>query len=94
MSASQDYWLNINNQAIVRFSEPLNPGFVFWLRRRFRARVVSDGGERVRMTRQRPFTEAELEEIYCETEYRQQMVSNRRLPVPESVLEGRSTLVD
>ncbi|QJP03686.1 U exon, partial [Aviadenovirus cerasi] len=66
------YWLKINDQAIVRFAEPLNPGFVFWLRRRFRARVASDGGERVTMTRREPFNERELEEIYCETEHRQQ----------------------
>ncbi|AGL34694.1 U exon, partial [Fowl aviadenovirus B] len=66
------YWLKINDQAIVRYSEPLNPGYVFWLRRRYRARVVSDGGERVTITRREPFSAAELEEIYCETEHRQQ----------------------
>ncbi|BCZ16709.1 U-exon protein [Aviadenovirus bubonis] len=75
MEDPKKYWLNVNEQAIVRFSEPLNPGFVFWLRRRFRARVASDGGERVTVTRQEPFLSTELEEIYSETEHRQQMVS-------------------
>lgn len=74
MTTPRKYWLKLNDQATVRFDEPLNPGFVFWLRRRYRARVASDGGERVTVTRHEPFSEKELEEIYCETEYRQQKV--------------------
>ncbi|ADE58405.1 U exon protein [Fowl aviadenovirus E] len=73
--APKKYWLKVNDQAIVRFAQPLNPGYVFWIKRRFRARVVSDGGERVTITRREPFSEAELEELYCETEHRQQRVS-------------------
>lgn len=75
MVAPKKYWLKINDQAIVRFAQPLNPGYVFWLKRRFRARIASDGGERVVMTRREPFTDSELEELYCETEHRQQRVS-------------------
>ncbi|AP_000425.1 U exon, partial [Fowl aviadenovirus A] len=72
MSNPRKYWLRLNDQAVVRFDEPLNPGFVFWLRRRYRARVTSEGGERVTVTRREPFNDRELEEIYCETEHRQQ----------------------
>uniref|UniRef100_A0AB38ZPC5 U exon protein n=1 Tax=Psittacine aviadenovirus B TaxID=2169709 RepID=A0AB38ZPC5_9ADEN len=75
MSAPRKYWLKINDQALLRFDRPLNPGFVFWLRRRYRAHVKSDGGERTTVTRQEPFTGQELREIYSETDYRQQVVS-------------------
>nr|WGL40815.1 U exon [Tawny frogmouth aviadenovirus A] len=71
------YWLKVNEQAIVRFAEPMNPGFVFWLRRRFAARAVSHGGERVYLYRREPFSESELEELYWEIEYRQQRVGKR-----------------
>lgn len=70
--------MRLNDQSIVRFARPLNPGFVFWLRRRFRARVISEGGERVTVTRREPFSAEELEEIYWETEYRQQYVSDHQ----------------
>lgn len=75
MASTGKCWLRLNNQTIVRYNEPLNPYFVFWLRRRFRAKVMSDGGERITLTRQEPLTEEELEEIYLETEHRQQYVS-------------------
>lgn len=69
------YWMKLNNQRMFYFNMPLNPGFLFWLRRTYRARITSDGGERVTVTRQQPFSEKELEEIYLETEHRQQIVS-------------------
>lgn len=86
MTTSKDgepkkYWLKINDQALIRFEEPLNPGFVFWLKRRFRARVHSVGGERVTVRRKEPFTPQELEELYWETEYRQQRVSSSYLSI-------------
>lgn len=73
---SRTYWLTLNDQTKITFPYPLNPGFVFWLKRRFRGRVVSDGGERVSITRKEPFSDEELEEIYLETEHRQKIVSN------------------
>lgn len=91
MEIPRKHWLKINDQAIVRYAEPLNPGFVFWLRRRFRARIISDGGERVTMTRREPFSDAELQEIYFETEHRQQRVS---LPIPKYVFVSIGTLVE
>lgn len=77
LSPEKKYWMKLNNQGIVYFEVPLNPGFVFWLRRAFRAHVFSDGGERVTVTRREPFTDAELRDIYLETEHRQQVVSTR-----------------
>ncbi|QEJ80781.1 U-exon protein, partial [Southern Psittacara leucophthalmus aviadenovirus] len=67
------YWMNLNNQSMLYFDLPLNPGFIFWIKRNYRARVCSDGGERVTVTRQPPFNDKELEEIYLETEHRQQI---------------------
>ncbi|AXB73050.1 hypothetical protein QKD39_gp45 [Psittacine adenovirus 1] len=75
MATPKRYWLRVNDQALLRFDRPLNPGFVFWLRRRYRASVESDGGERTTVTRQEPFTSQELREIYFEVDYRQQIVS-------------------
>ncbi|WPS63626.1 U exon protein [Aviadenovirus phalacrocoracidae] len=75
MAEPMRYWLKLNDQSIVRFDQPLNPGFVFWLRRKYRAKVVSDGGERVTLTRREPFSEKELQDIYWETEHRQHFVS-------------------
>lgn len=69
------YWLKVNNQTVVRFSQPLNPGFVFWLKRRYHVRVHSEGGERVSITRPEPFSQEELSDLYSELEYRQQIVS-------------------
>ena len=77
MAEPRKYWLKVNEQAVVRFAEALNPGFVFELRRRFRCRVQSDGGARVLITRREPFSERELDELYCELEYRQQKVGER-----------------
>lgn len=95
VDAPKKYWLKINDQAIVRFTQPLNPGYVFWLKRRFRARIASDGGERVIMTRREPFNERELEELYCETEHRQQRVSVKTgLPVPKYILISVCALID
>ncbi|AIS19801.1 U exon [Fowl aviadenovirus C] len=80
MAEPRRYWLKINDQAMLRFDEPLNPGFVFWLRRKFRARVHSEGGERVVMTRKEPFSASEMQELYSETDYRQQRVSTALNP--------------
>lgn len=85
------YWLKLGDQSVVRFSRPLNPGFVFWLRRRFRARVVSEGGERVTVTRREPFSQEELEEIYWETEYRQQYVSTLEARPPSVFYQSQKT---
>lgn len=71
---AERYWLKINEQARVSFRHPLNPGFVFWLRRRFRAKVVSEGGERVTLTTPEPLSSSDLEDLYWELEYRQHLV--------------------
>lgn len=39
--------------------------------------MESDGGERTTVRRQEPFSAQELKELYCETDYRQQIVSIR-----------------
>lgn len=72
---SKKYWLKLNDSHKISFDYPLNPGFVFWLKRRFRGKVVSDGGERVSISRNEPFSDEELQEIYLETEHRQKVVS-------------------
>lgn len=78
------YWIELNSGEKIWYDYPLNPGFVFWLKRRFKAKIVSHGGERVYMTRREPFSETELRELYSELEYRQRVVS---LPIPKYVFE-------
>lgn len=86
------YWMRLNGQGVIYFNTPLNPGYVFWLKRTYRAKVLSEGGERVTLTRREPFSDKELEEIYLETEHRQQMVS-KILPVIEHVFESGASFV-
>ncbi|ADM53808.1 U exon [Turkey adenovirus 1] len=88
MEEPRKYWLKVNEQAVVRFAEALNPGFVFELRRRFRCRVQSDGGARVLITRREPFSERELDELYCELEYRQQKVGERERACVRACVRG------
>lgn len=91
------FWMNLNGQSRVTFDYPLNPGFVFWIRRKFGAKVDSQGGERVTVTRRQPFTEDELNQLYWETEYRQRVVSYRGAKlsiIPKGILKGRLTFVE
>nr|QQD36949.1 U-exon [Pacific black duck aviadenovirus] len=75
MAESKKYWMNVNEQNIIRFDHPLNQSFLFWIRRQFNCKIHSEGGERVKVTRRKPFSIEELKRIYSETDYRQRVVS-------------------
>lgn len=71
-------WLDVNQQRRITYRFPLNPGFVFNLKRKYNATVESTDGAHVRLKRKRPFTELEIRDIYWEVEYRQQRVSKKK----------------
>ncbi|BBJ21555.1 U exon [Crane-associated adenovirus 1] len=72
---SERFWINLNNQSKVYIKKALRPGFVFSLKRKYKCYINNNGGERVTLTRQEPFSDTELSEIYWKIEYHQQSVS-------------------